>query len=113
MLKKCFKRAVADAAVCEDEVAVEAVNVEGGELVPGVGLDMGQVDVAEVDLSSSCLPPFWVELGSPGGVAPWGRRGPGGWRRESSSPSPLRWLPAKDRGGPLTAIAWLKLVPHL
>ena len=48
MLKKCLKRAAVDAAMGEDEVVVEAVNVEGGELVPGVGLDVGQVDVTEV-----------------------------------------------------------------
>ncbi len=48
ILKKCLKRAVVDAAVGEDEVVVEAVNVESGELVPGVGLGVGQVEVAEV-----------------------------------------------------------------
>ena len=48
MLKKCLKRAVVDASVDEDEVVVEAVNAEGGGLVPGVGLDVEQVGVTEV-----------------------------------------------------------------
>jgi hypothetical protein len=34
MLKKCLKRAVVNAAVDEDDVVVEAINVEGGSWYP-------------------------------------------------------------------------------